>query len=155
MLAMVAAVAKNRVIGRAGRLPWRIPGEQKRFRELTLGNVVLMTRRAYQEIGRPLPGRETVVLSRDPDYTAPGCLVSASLPSALALFPDRDIYIAGGSALYAEALPLAQTLYLTELEAEFAGDSFFPEFDPEDFIRLAEPLVGGPIPYRYVTYLRK
>lgn len=154
MLALIAAMAKNRVIGKDGRIPWHIPGEQKRFRALTLGNAVVMGRRTYAEIGKPLPGRENVILTRNPAFPAPGCRIAASLDEALALFPNRNIYIAGGGTLYREALPLADALYLTELEAEIEGDTFFPDFDPADFTREAGPLINASIPYRYVTYCR-
>jgi len=155
MIALIAARAKNGVIGSGGRIPWAIPGEQKRFKELTMGHALIMGRRTYEEIGRPLPGRLNIVLSRTADFEAPGCLIARSLQQAIGLADGKDIFVAGGAGVYAEALPLAEKLYLTEVELEPEGDTFFPIFDEAGFIRTAEPTVCGEIPYTYVVYTRK
>jgi dihydrofolate reductase len=129
-LALIAALARNGVIGRNGALPWRLAADLKRFRALTMGHHIVMGRKTYQSIGRPLPGRESVVISRNAQFSAPGCLRANSLAQALALArADDEVFVIGGAALYRDALPLAQRLYLTEVAVEVAGDTFFPAFD--------------------------
>ena len=129
-LALVVAMARNGVIGRDGSLPWHLPADLKRFRAITMGKPIVMGRRTHESIGRPLPGRRNVVLSREPAYRAAGCEVFATLADALAaLNAVEEVMIVGGAALYAEALPLAQTLYLTEVDAAPHGDVHFPTFD--------------------------
>lgn len=155
MIAIIVAYAQNRVIGRDGRIPWKIPGEQLRFRELTLGNAVIMGRRTYEEIGRPLPGRLNIILSTTRHYEGDNLLTASCLEEALALAGDRDVYIAGGAKLYEEALPLADRLYITEIGCTVEGDTFFPPVDEALYDREEGPRHGGRIPYTYVTYTRK
>ncbi|MDE7063843.1 MAG: dihydrofolate reductase, partial [Lachnospiraceae bacterium] len=102
MTALIVAHAKNRVIGNKGQIPWRIKGEQKLFRELTTGNVVVMGRRSYEEIGRPLPNRYTIVVSNTQRYEADNCTTAGSLREAIEIAGDRDVYISGGAGLYRE-----------------------------------------------------
>lgn len=155
MIAVIVAYAQNRIIGRNGQIPWKIKGEQVRFRELTMGNVVVMGRRTYEEIGKPLPGRMTIVLSKTKQFSAENCVTAGSLAEAIAMAGDRDIYIAGGARLYKEALPLAEKLYITEVEAFVEGDTFFPDFDESQFVKEREARCEGVISYTYVTYTRK
>ena len=155
MVAIIAAYSQNRVIGRNGRIPWQIKGEQLRFRNLTLGNAVIMGRRTFEEIGHPLPGRLTVVVSRTKCFTGENCLTAHSLSEAIALAGQRDIYIAGGEQLYREAMSLAQKLYIPEIEAFVEGDAFFPHFDGSLFCKKIEECRQDTIPYAYVTYTRK
>ena len=152
---MIAAYAKNRVIGIKGRIPWDIPGEQSRFRELTLGNVVIMGRRTYEEIGHPLPGRYTIVISRTKRFEAENCTTMRSLKEALEAAGERDIFISGGERLYREAVETADVLYITEVNAEPEGDTYFPEFPEEVFEKKIEKIVKGNIGYTYITYTRK
>jgi len=129
-LSVIVALARNGVIGRDGGLPWHLPADLKRFRAITMGKPIVMGRRTHVSIGRVLPGRRNIVLSRDTDFTAPGCEVYASLHAALAALGDvPETMIVGGAALYAEALPRAARLYLTEVDAEIAGDVHFPAID--------------------------
>lgn len=155
MLAIIAAYAKNRVIGKEGRIPWNIKGEQSRFRELTTGNVVIMGRRTYEEIGHPLPNRDTIVVSTTKRFEAEHCRTAASLQEAIRMAGNRDIFVSGGAALYREALPYADRLYLTEIEAEVEGDTYFPEFEESRYEKKIDQEVFGELPYRYVTYERK
>ncbi len=155
MIALIAAYANNRVIGRDGKIPWSIPGEQNRFRALTTGNVVVMGRRTYEEIGRPLPDRDTIVISSTLHLARERCVTAPSLAQALAQAGGRQVFICGGEGLYREALPFADVLYLTEIEAEFQGDRYFPAFDPEQYLLTEETRVDGPIPYTCRTYRRK
>ena len=130
-LSLIAAVAANGVIGSDNALPWRLPEDLKRFKALTLGHPVIMGRKTYESIGRPLPGRRNIVVTRNAAYQTDGCEVVASLAAALAACQggSDEIFVIGGAQIYAEALPLAQRLYLTEIHAGFAGDAHFPAFD--------------------------
>jgi len=133
-LALVAAVGPGGVIGKAGGLPWHLPEDLQRFKALTLGHAVVMGRKTHHSIGRPLPGRRNVVVSRAPLAAFAGCEAAASLEAALALVADDPLpFIIGGASLYAEALPRATHLFLTEVatavEGGGGGDAFFPAFD--------------------------
>lgn len=129
-LALIAALARNRVIGRDNRLPWHLPADLRFFRQATLGKPLLMGRRTWESIGRPLPGRRMIVLSRDPGCQAPGCAVARSLDQALAIAGAvPEIMVIGGASLYAQTLPLAERLYLTVVEADVPGDVRFPDWD--------------------------
>ena len=155
MLALIVAHARNRVIGRNGRLPWNIPGEQHRFRDLTMGNAIIMGRVTYEEIGRPLPGRMNIVVSRTRRYEGENLCTAASLAEAIALAGDRHAFVSGGARLFAEALPLVDVMYVTEIDADVPGDVFFPEFDASAFNRRVEVRFEGELPYEYVTYSRR
>ena len=129
-ICLVAAMAQNRVIGRGLEIPWKIKGEQLRFRELTLGKVMVMGRLTYESIGRPLPKRTTVVLTKDADYQAKGCIVMTSMDEVKRRYADEsEIMIAGGGRVYQETILTADTLYLTLVEKDIEGDIFFPDFD--------------------------
>ena len=135
MIAIVVAHAANGTIGRDGDLPWRLPTDLGRFRAITHGGTVVMGRRTWESLPerfRPLPGRRNVVLSRDPDYAPDGAEVFPSLAAALEAC-DRDCFVIGGAATYAEALPLAQRCYVTHVEADVDGDAFFPPLDAAEW----------------------
>lgn len=155
MIACIAAYDKNHVIGCGGKIPWSLPGEQARFRELTTGNIVVMGRNTYCEIGHPLPNRHTILVSSTMTVSEPNCETVSTLAEALERAAGQDVFISGGEQLYREALPFADVLYLTEVEGTFSGDRFFPEFSLEDFVLEAEERVEGEIPYTYRTYRRK
>ncbi len=129
-VAIVAAVARNGVIGHRNRMPWHLPEDLRRFRQLTLGHAVIMGRRTFESIGGPLAGRDNIVITRSPDWTRSGCYAAHSLEAALAAVREpKDAFVIGGAQIYALALPIASRLYLTEIERDFEGDAFFPEFD--------------------------
>jgi dihydrofolate reductase len=135
-VSLVAALDEKRAIGHAGRLPWRLPDDQRHFRELTTGHCVVMGRRTFESIGRPLPGRTCLVLTRHPERLPPGVLPVASFGAALEEARARgesELFVVGGADVYAEALPLADALFLTRVHADAGGDVFFPEFDPARF----------------------
>ncbi|MBC9733469.1 dihydrofolate reductase [Nocardioides marmotae] len=151
---LVAAVARNGVIGDGPDIPWRIPGEQQRFKELTWGHVLLMGRTTYESIGRPLPGRTTVVLTRDPVWRAEGVFVAHDLDEALALADGLagDVMVAGGAQVYAAALPVADEQVLSEVHLEPAGDVHYPRFDREAWVEASrEPAEG----YDVVRWVRR
>ena len=134
---LVAAVAENGVIGDGPDIPWQLPGEQQQFKELTWGHVLLMGRTTYESIGRPLPGRTTVVLTRSTDWAAPeGVHVAPDVPSALALADslEGDVMVAGGAQVYAAALPFADVQVLTRVRLSPAGDVHYPEFDGDHWV---------------------
>jgi dihydrofolate reductase/RimJ/RimL family protein N-acetyltransferase len=155
LLGLIAAVSRNNVIGNKGQIPWRIKGEQKKFRELTTGKIVIMGKRSFEEIGKPLPGRTTIVISNSVRYEYDNCITLGSLAEAIEYVGNREAYIAGGEQLYREALPLADRLYLTRVELLVEGDTFFPEYDPERFQLTEEERIEAEIPYTYQTYERK
>lgn len=129
-LSIIVAMAKNRVIGANGTIPWHLPEELRRFKSLTMGHHIIMGRKTWESIGRPLPGRASVVVTRQRDYRAHGALVVHSLDDALAACAgDSEAFVIGGAELYRQALPRAQRIYLTTVDAEIAGDTVMPEFD--------------------------
>jgi dihydrofolate reductase len=152
---LVAAVARNGVIGVDGGLPWRLPDDLRRFRELTTGHVLVMGRRTFEAIGRPLPDRTTIVVTRTPGWGggADGVLVAADVPGALAVAGeiDDEVFVVGGAQVYADALPLADRLELTHVDAEPAGDTRFPEVDWSEWREVRREPGDG---VAYVTYER-
>lgn len=127
---LVAAVAQNGIIGANGKLPWRLPEDLKHFRNLTMGHPVIMGRRTWESLRKPLPGRENIVISRSMGYQAPGASVAASLEGAIALCAGEPVaFVIGGAEIYAAALPLAKGLVLTEIHKDFAGDRRFPDWN--------------------------
>ena len=154
MIALIVAYTKNRVIGNKGQIPWRIKGEQKRFKELTTGNAVVMGRRSYEEIGRPLPNRMTYVVSNTKNFDQEGVKTVGSIDEAIRLAGDKDVYISGGAGIYREAMEMVDRMYITEIDVEIEGDTYFPEFDKKDFTYYVDKCVDGEIPYKYVTYTR-
>ena len=140
-LCLVVAMAANRVIGRDNALPWRLPEDLRHFKALTLGKPVIMGRRTFESIGRALPGRSNIVLSTAPGFVPPaGVIVTPDLPAALGLAREiatRDgvdeCMVIGGADIYRQCLPLADRIYLTQIEAEVPGDTWFPDIDPEQW----------------------
>lgn len=130
LLSLIVAVARNGVIGRGNALPWHLPADLKHFKAVTLGKPVIMGRKTFESIGRPLPGRKNIVVTRNAGFRAEGCEVVASLEAALAVCVDaEEVFVIGGAQLYAEALGKADRIYLTRIEADIEGDTFFPPFD--------------------------
>jgi len=135
-LALIAAVSDNGVIGRDGSLPWHIPEDLAFFKRSTMGHAILMGRRTYESVGRPLPGRRNIVISRRPGLVIPGCDVAGSVGEAIAMARaggDDEPRIVGGAGIYAEALPLATRLILTEVHQVVEGDTYFPAFDRSEW----------------------
>ena len=127
---LVVAMDRNRVIGRDNHLPWRLPADLAYFKRVTMGHPVIMGRRTWESIGQPLPGRHNIVVSRTPGYEAPGCTVVDSLDAAWQAAGAADeACVIGGTSVFAEALPVADRIHLTEVDAEVEGDTWFPQFD--------------------------
>ncbi len=133
-LSIIVAMDANRVIGHENRLPWHLPADLKHFRKITLGKPILMGRKTWQSIGRPLPGRINIVITRDTNYQAEGCSVVHSIDEALRAARGHDeVMVIGGAQLYSQVLPATDTLYITQVEGKFPGDTFFPELNPLDW----------------------
>lgn len=132
---LVVAMARNRVIGRDNRLPWTLPKDLAYFKRVTLGHPVVMGRRTWQSIGKPLPGRDNIVVSRNAEFAAPGATVVASLDAAWkAAGAAEEVCVIGGTSLFAETLPIADRIHLTEVDAVVEGDTFFPELDRSQWV---------------------
>lgn len=158
-LTLIAALAANRVIGRDGDLPWRLPDDLKRFKRLTVGKTVLMGRKTWDSLGRPLPDRANWVLSREASFKPAGATVFASLDQALNAGQGRELVVIGGAELYRQTLPIATRLELTEVQAEVDGDTWFPEVDPAAWIETASEAhtadARHALPFRFVTLDRR
>ncbi len=127
---LVAAVAANGIIGAKGQLPWRLPEDLKHFKQLTMGHPIIMGRRTWESLKGPLPGRDNIVVTRRPGYDAPGAAIASSLEAALALcLGETVVFVIGGSQLFAESLPIAAGLVMTEIDRDFEGDTRFPHYD--------------------------
>ena len=148
-IAIIAAIARDRVIGRNNALPWRLPADLQRFRELTTGHPLLMGRRTFESLGRPLPNRTNIVMTSDPSYVQQGCLIAHSLDQALTLAAahlakdDPEIFVIGGENLYRQTLARADRLYLTQVDTQVDGDAWFPEFEREAWQVLARVARGA------------
>ncbi len=133
-LSLIVAMAKNRVIGANGTIPWRLPNELQLFKRVTMGHHIIMGRKTWESINRLLPGRTTVIVTRKNDYQVPGATVVHTLADALnACQYDDEIFVIGGGELYREALPIADRIYLTTVDAEIAGDTFMPAFSDHEW----------------------
>ena len=158
-LSLIVAMASNRTIGINNTLPWRIPEDLKHFKKLTMGHHLIMGRKTFDSIGRPLPGRTTVVVSRDRNLKIDGCIVAHSLQDAIAsCASDPQIFVVGGADVYAQALGLADTLLITEIQQEIAGDAWFPEVDRSEWLEVSRDIhyqeIPEPLEYHFVTYRR-
>lgn len=146
-------MAKNRVIGANNQIPWHLPDDLRMFKRLTMGHHIVMGRKTYESIGRLLPGRTTVIVTRQRDYTVPGAIIAHSLQDAInAAARDHEIFVIGGAELFREALPIADRMHLSMIDAEPAGDTWMPEFDLGGWREVeSEDKVG----YRYLMLERR
>lgn len=156
-LTLIVAYSDNRVIGRDNTLPWKLPGDLAHFKRSTLGHPIVMGRKTWDSLGRPLPGRSNIVISRNPDFAAPGATVVPTLDAAIAACGDVDqAFVIGGAQIYAQALPLARRVLATEVHAQVDGDAFFPllpAFEWKETARDIQPAENG-YEYDFVTYER-
>ena len=152
---LIAAMAPNRVIGQNNQIPWHLPGEQKRFKKTTWGHTIIMGRKTHESIGKPLPGRRNVIVSRNPHYKVNGCEVVASLDQAYTICKnDKRVFNIGGEQLYRQGINDADTLIITVLQQHFTGDVYFPEFSETDFQLIQSEKIVALIPYTIQTYQR-
>lgn len=159
IITIVAAMARNRAIGRDGKLPWHLPRELRHFKETTLGKAIVMGRRTWQSIGRPLPGRQNIVVTRNPDFRATGCAVVGSLEAAVSLAAGDEVMIIGGGQLYAEALPLADRMVLTLVDCAPDADTWFPAWSAGEWrqvsVREERADERNPCDYRVIELTRR
>jgi dihydrofolate reductase len=134
-ISLIAAMASNRVIGNNNVMPWHLSADLKKFKQITMGSPILMGRKTYESIGKPLPGRTNIILSRNPEYQQHGCLVFNDIETAIkkACESAGEIFVIGGADLYEATLPIADALYLTIINRAFQGDTFFPDIDLNDW----------------------
>ncbi|WP_314330400.1 dihydrofolate reductase [Oribacterium sinus] len=156
MISIIVAVAKGGAIGKEGKMPWKIPGEQRQFKDLTTGHVVVMGRTSYEEIGHPLPERTNIVVSKTKVFSGENLYTVKSLQEAIERAGQEDIFIAGGVEIFQEALPLADKIYMTYVDMEVPdADRFFPDFPEEEYTREELEKVGGETSYLRVLYTKK
>ncbi|HXF38545.1 MAG TPA: dihydrofolate reductase [Blastocatellia bacterium] len=132
IISLLVAMDESRGIGKAGKLPWRLSADMKRFRELTMGHHIIVGRKTFESIGKPLPARDMIVVTREESLKPDGCMTARSVEAAIALAEDRgetEVFVCGGTAIYAQALNAAHRIYLTQVHANVDADTFFPEFD--------------------------
>ncbi len=158
-LSILVAMASNRTIGVNNSLPWRCPEDIKRFKALTMGHHMIMGRKTFDSIGKPLPGRTTVVVTHNREIKIDGCIIAHSLQDAIAACAgDENPFIVGGAELYAQALPLADTLYITEIHQDISGDAHFPEFNRSEWQEVSREArqqeLPQPLIFDFVTYRR-
>jgi len=161
-IALIAAVANNHVIGAENRLIWHLPADLKHFKTLTMGNTIVMGRKTFESIGKPLPGRRNIVITRNKDFNAPGCEIAYSLEEALKMSNKGEtVYVIGGADIYHQTIdhPHTKVLYITRIFACFEGDAFFPSVEPAKW-KLVErldhkPDEKNPYPFTFLTYHRK
>lgn len=158
-LSLIAAVAANGIIGSGNALPWRLPEDLKHFKALTLGHPVIMGRKTYESIGRPLPGRRNLIVTHNAAYRAEGCETKTSLAAALDACgsTEGEVFAIGGAQIYAVALPIAQRIYLTEIQCNFSGDASFPAFERHawrETVRESQQSAEG-LRFDFVVYDRR
>lgn len=158
VISHVVAMSENRVIGKNGRMPWHIPGEQKIFRRLTVGKALIMGRKTHESIGRVLPDRTTIIVTRQKDYKVSGAYVAHNVDEAIELATKlelKEIVIGGGGELFAQTLPITNKIYLTVVHAVFEGETLYPELPEGLFREKARKKVDASIPYTFIEFERK
>ena len=156
IVSIIAAMSRNRIIGVDGSIPWNIPADMSRFRGLTLGHTVIMGRKTFESIGRPLSGRKNIIISRDPSYHFEGALTASSLNEALELAEDDgEVFICGGGEIYQQALPLASRIYLTIVDIIVEGDTMFPLIPHDDFKEVSKERISEDPPADFMILERK
>ena len=157
-ISLIAAMAKNRVIGRQGDIPWKIPGEQQIFKKITLGHAVIMGRKTYESLKDPLPERTNIIVTRQPDYVAEGCIVVHDLSQALNSCPpgEDEAFIIGGGQLYQAAFAMTDRIYLTVIPRDIDGDTYFPKIPSTEFQVIESKTItaAGIEPYNFFIYER-
>lgn len=152
MISIIVAIARHGAIGKDNALLWHISDDLKRFKRITSGHPVVMGRKTYESLGRPLPNRINVVITRNTDFRAEGCTVVHSMAEAVSLFPaTEEVFVIGGAQIYAEALDIADKFYLTKVEAQYDADTFFPKWDPAQWREISCENHDG---YSFIDYVR-
>ena len=160
MISLLAAMDQGKGIGRHNRLPWRLPADLKQFRELTMGHHIILGRKTYESIGKPLPGRQMIVITRDQAFHAEGCLICHSIEDAISLARQRgeqEVFVCGGAGIYAQTIGLADKLYLTLVDTKVDADTFFPEFDKTEWDEMEKRVhpADGNNPFSFTLKILK
>lgn len=159
MISLIVAMDKNGLIGKENNLPWNLSADLAYFKKVTIGHTIIMGRKTYQSIGQPLPGRQNVVITRDPDFVAEGCTICHSIEDALKYGKNEEVFIIGGANIYTEFFPYADRLYTTMIDDSFDGDTYFPQIDFNLWsISWEEKGIKdekNPYDYRFLVYDRK
>ena len=155
LVSLIVAMSKNRVIGRDNAIPWDIPADMNRFRELTSGHAVIMGRKTFESIGKPLQGRKNIVVTRQPGYPATGISIAGSLKEAFLLAQgDGEVFICGGGEIYEQALPFAARIYLTLVDCDIEGDTRFPSILPNEYVELSRERLTEDPPVDFIVLER-
>ncbi|RXT05728.1 dihydrofolate reductase [Ammoniphilus sp. CFH 90114] len=159
MISVIVAMSRNRVIGKDNKMPWHLPADLAYFKRVTMGHTVLMGRKTFESMGKPLPGRNNVILTRQKDYHQEGCRVLHTIEEALREFKDQDLFVIGGAEIIKEFLPVVDKLYLTQIDEEFEGDTFLPEFDAGEWVEVSrtEGVIDekNKFPHTFFVYEKK
>lgn len=161
MISFIVAMDKNRVIGNENKLPWHLPADLKFFKHVTMGHSIIMGRKTYDSIGSPLPGRENVIISRKKDYKAEGCKIIHSISDIVKMESEteKELFVIGGAEIFSETFQIADRLYLTLIDEEFSGDTFFPPFDKNEWELISKDKgikdEKNPYDYYFCVYDRK
>ena len=158
MISIIAAIAENGVIGRDNTLPWKLPADLQYFKKITMGHTIIMGRKNHEDIGRPLPGRQNIILTRDSTYQAQGCTVVHSVDQAVACAEDEEVFIIGGAEIYRLFLPRADRLYITHIHQAVDGNVTFPDYDSREWKLVSnephQPDENNPMSYSFCVYER-
>ncbi len=155
IVSLIAAMSENRVIGKDNELPWHISEDLKRFKRITVGHTVIMGRKTYESIGKILPNRTNIIMTRDPDYEVEDAIVARSLDEAIRRSKGEEVFVIGGEEIYRMAIERADRLYLTMIHDEIVGDAFFPEFTPADYTVTEQKKFEEPLPHTFMILTRK
>jgi dihydrofolate reductase len=159
MISIIAAMDENRLIGSNNTLPWHLPADLQRVKQLTTGHAIILGRKNYESIGRPLPNRKNIVITGNPDFEAPGCIVVNSIEAAIEAAAGDEVFIFGGARIYEQMFSLAERMYLTKIHATFDGDTWFPEFDPNSWTEIERQDFTAdkknPYDYSFITLEKK
>ncbi len=158
-ISIIVAAAENNAIGKDNKLLWHLPADLKRFKSLTMGHPIIMGRKTFESIGRPLPGRTNIIITRNKDLRTEGVLLAGTMQEALAVSGNApEIFITGGAEIYSQALPLADKIYLTRVHGTFEGDTFFPAISEKEWHKTEEKSYPADeknaFPYTYITYIK-
>ena len=156
MISLIAAASRNGVIGNKGKLPWRLPADLKRFKQLTMGHPILMGRKTFESIGKPLPGRTNIVVTRQKGFQCCGTTAAHSLEEALLICEEQpEVFVIGGAEIFRQALPLAGRIHLTRIHRDFEGDTRLFDIDPAAWKETSrEEFPAGPLPFSFITLER-
>lgn len=160
IISLIAAMDRRRLIGVENRLPWHLPADLRHFKQVTMGKPILMGRKTFGSLGRPLPGRHNIIVTREPGFVADGCTVVRSVDEALAAGSRHpEVMVIGGASFYAQLLPRTQRMYFTLVDGEFEGDTFFPRYDPTQWREIErrdfDADEENPYPYSFVVLARE